>query len=86
MPPDWQKDSARQGVQKALDGASPEDLHLSWCDQKVKAGWRYGPEKNPERKTHPCLLPYKDLPADQRQKDFIFHETVHNMAGTLGII
>ena len=31
--------------------------------------WRYGPEKNSEKRTHPCLVPYEDLPAPEREKD-----------------
>jgi len=70
--PDWQRESAVSGVQKALDGEGPEQLHQSWCDYKRADGWVYGPEKNADAKTHPCLVEYADLPEDQKIKDHLF--------------
>lgn len=70
--PDWQRDSAVEGVVNALQGRSPEESHVGWCDYKVRDGWVYGPVKDPELKTHPCLVPYAELPADQRIKDELF--------------
>ncbi len=74
--PEWQKESAVLGVQKALNGAGPEELHQSWTNQKIADGWVYGEEKDAVKKTHPCLVPYSELPAHQREKDFIFKSTV----------
>lgn len=70
--PQWQRDSAVDGVAKALSGATPEQLHESWCDFKTKDGWVHGPVKDEATKTHPCLVPYDQLPADQRTKDDLF--------------
>jgi len=69
---DWQRDSAIEGVHKALDGATPEELHESWIDFKTVDGWVYGEVKDAAAKTHPCLVPYDDLPAEQREKDHLF--------------
>lgn len=70
--PDWQKYSAVVMVGKALDGATPEQLHESWSAQKVGDGWVYGPVKDAEAKTHPCLVAYRDLPESQQVKDRLF--------------
>ena len=70
--PDWQRDSAIEGVVKAVGGATPDMLHESWCDYKRAAGWVYGKAKNPVAKTHPCLLPYALLPDEQKAKDAVF--------------
>lgn len=71
--PEWQKDSARLGVTKHLTHPmTPEESHQSWSDQKIADGWVYGPVKDPEAKTHPCLVPYKDLPPEQQTKDYLF--------------
>ena len=74
--PDWQRDSAIEGVVKAVDGATPEMMHASWCDYKRADGWVYGKVKNPVAKTHPCLLPYDQLPVDQKVKDYVFYAIV----------
>lgn len=74
--PDWQKDSAVEGVQQALEGATPEGLHESWCDFKEEDGWVYGEVKDADAKTHPCLVPYDQLPAEQRVKDELFFQIV----------
>lgn len=70
--PEWQKASAIDGVHKAIHGASGERLHQDWCDFKTDDGWVYGPVKDETAKTHPCLVPYSELPAEQRRKDDLF--------------
>jgi hypothetical protein len=76
--PDWQKDSAREGVQAALDGQTPEELHESWCAFKQADGWVYGDRKSEKLKMHPCLVPYSELTPDQKLKDFVFSEIVQS--------
>jgi hypothetical protein len=78
--PGWQRDSAVAGVRAALGGASPERLHAEWCKAKVDVGWVYGPVKDPEAKTHPCLVPYAELDAGQRAKDAVFAAVVAALA------
>ena len=71
--PDWQKESARMGAKAALNPEQrPEDSHESWMAQKVADGWVYGEVKDPEAKTHHCMVPYNQLPAEQRAKDHLF--------------
>jgi hypothetical protein len=70
--PQWQRDSAVDGVRQALAGASPEELHEAWCDFKRADGWTHGAAKDAGAKTHPCLVAYADLPEEQRRKDALF--------------
>lgn len=72
--PQWQKDSAIAGVRFHKDHpeASPSASHESWMEQKAIEGWKYGPVKDPDKKEHPCFLPYSQLPQEQRAKDYIF--------------
>ena len=76
--PDWQKQSALKGVEFHLsrltlgEKPSPSASHESWLEEKRAQGWKYGPTKNPDTKEHPCFLPYDQLPAEQRVKDYIF--------------
>lgn len=79
--PHWQRASALQGVEKALDGSEPADSHASWCRQKFSEGWTYGTVKNPKEKTHPCLVPFEDLPAEQQLKDHLFVTVVRVLGG-----
>lgn len=74
--PEWQRASARAGVMHADRGATPEQLHERWCEAKSEEGWRYGPVKDADAKTHPCLLPYHKLPPEQRVKDHLFRAAV----------
>jgi hypothetical protein len=79
--PDWQKQSAINGVKFHLEHpeASPADSHESWLKEKTLAGWKYGPTKDPAKKEHPCMVAYDALPQDQRTKDFLFLGVVRAM-------
>jgi hypothetical protein len=83
--PEWQKNSARQGVKLALEGATPEQSHRSWLALKESEGWAYGPVKDVAAKTHPCMLPYAELPEAQRKKDGLYLAVVRAMALSLGM-
>lgn len=79
--PDWQRQSAVEGVENALAGATPEQLHESWCAFKSSSGWRFGQTKDEQLLTHPCLVPYADLPAEQKAKDALFSAIVNALGG-----
>lgn len=66
------KQSAVAGVEAALRGATPRELHAAWMQYKTADGWVYGPDKDPIRKTHPCLTAYDLLPQHQKDKDELF--------------
>jgi hypothetical protein len=74
--PDWQKQSAFDGVRAAQAGSTPEGLHEAWCRYKREDGWVYGPVKDAALKTHPCLVPYAELSNEQKFKDHLFHAVV----------
>jgi hypothetical protein len=46
--------------------------HESWCRRKEKDGWRYAQEKNAAKKTNPALLPWEELPEEEREKNRAF--------------
>lgn len=72
--PEWQKASARNGAEHRLDRpfSTPEESHENWYVHKLDEGWVWGPVKDVEAKEHPCMVPYRDLPAEQRAKDYLF--------------
>jgi hypothetical protein len=76
--PEWQKDSAINGVQFHMDNpfANPIDSHANWMAEKEQAGWKWGPEKDEDLKLHPCFKHYHELPIEQRIKDQLFINVV----------
>lgn len=79
--PRWQKESATNGVvfHKQNPEAGPSHSHNSWLEEKKLTGWKYGPVKDEVRKEHPCIVPYEELPLEQRMKDYIFAAIVTAM-------
>jgi hypothetical protein len=49
-------------------------------------GWKYGPVKDPEKKEHPCFVPYDRLPTEQKAKDYIFGAVVKSLAPILDVV
>lgn len=72
--------SAIEGVAAVAAGAGPEQSHENWCEFKLKHGWRLGPVKDEQKKEHPLLVPYGELPESQRIKDHLFGAIVQVLA------
>jgi hypothetical protein len=72
--PNWQQISAINGVKHVMDNsdAKPSDSHESWLKEKTRDGWKYGEIKDPDKKEHPCFVPYDELPEEQKKKDYLF--------------
>jgi hypothetical protein len=79
--PDWQQISVIKGVETHIENpfTTPEESHESWLREKAKTGWTWGAEKDPIKKTHPCMKAYDELPAEQRTKDHLFKAVVQSM-------
>lgn len=77
--PKYMRDSTISGVLFNLNhpGVSARDAHEEWMRYMKLNGWKYGEEKKSEIKEHPCLVPYEDLPEEQRKKDAIFIAVIH---------
>lgn len=69
--------SAIEGVQIALRGAGPREMHQAWMEHKIAQGWHWGEKKSELMKTHPCIVDYDELPAEQKLKDDLFLAVVH---------
>lgn len=72
--PDADAESLLVGVRAALEGnpKTPEQSHEAWMQYKAAQGWVYGDKKDPVERTHPCMVPYSDLPPQQKAKDAFF--------------
>lgn len=81
--PDWVKDPVLQGVRfhRANPEAPAEALHENWLRAKLADGWKYGPIKDPEKKEHPCCLPFHQLPLEHKVKDYLFKAICHTLSG-----
>jgi len=75
---EWQRDSAVKGVLFAIDNpdAPASSQHDAWSADKFKDGWKFGPVKDAEKKEHPCLVPFEQLPLTQQAKDTLFKSVV----------
>lgn len=78
--PAWQRESAIKGVEFAQQGSTARSQHESWCADKRTAGWVYGPVKDVDAKTHPCLVDYDQLPVEQQKKDALFRAIVEALS------
>lgn len=79
------KESVSAGVRLISENPNLGDdgAHASWMDAKLKEGWVYGEVKDTEKKTHPCLVPFTELPKEQQFKDALFRAIVLSLAPAL---
>lgn len=45
-----------------------KNVHEVWAEKRIAQGWKWGVVRNDRLKKHPCLMPYEDLP--EEEKDF----------------
>jgi hypothetical protein len=86
--PDSQKKSILMGVESIASNPSitPSQQHEGWLKLKNEEGWVYGETKDVVRKIHPCMLPYDQLPYQQRIKDTIFGTIVRAVLAHYGVL
>jgi hypothetical protein len=78
---EWQRESAIKGVKFRLanPSAGKDAQHNAWMQDKVKDGWVLGEVKDAEKKTHPCIVPFEQLPEFQQKKDALFCAVVDSL-------
>ena len=77
----WQRESAIKGVEFRLNNpeAGKDSQHNAWMADKIAAGWVYGEVKDADAKTHPCIVPFEQLPEFQQKKDALFCAVVDSL-------
>jgi len=79
--PEVDKEGIIAGVIYAQqNNVSPEESHEGWLAMMKEKGWKYGEVKDEEKKEHPCIVPYEELPQAQRVKDHLFLSLVKSMS------
>ncbi len=53
----------------SLVEAMAKNVHEVWAQTRMDQGWTYGKERNDVLKQHPCLIPYEELPEEEREYD-----------------
>lgn len=46
-----------------------KNVHEVWAETRISQGWTYGEQRDDEKKTHPCLVPYEELPEEEKEYD-----------------
>lgn len=46
-----------------------ENVHEVWAQARISEGWTYGPVRDDQKKQHPCLVPYDELPEVEKEYD-----------------
>ncbi len=67
----------RAGMKAAIKNAlttdtTPEQSHINWLAAQEALGYKYGTEIDRVNLLHPCMVPYEQLPAEQKLKDDMF--------------
>jgi hypothetical protein len=80
--PDWTE---------PLFAFTPEEIeklaereHVRWMEAKLSAGWKHGPKKDSAARTHPCLVPYAELPQSEKEKDRETVRAIPKFLATVG--
>lgn len=45
------------------------NVHEVWAKMRMDQGWTWGPKRNDDKKKHPCLVPYDQLPEEEKVYD-----------------
>lgn len=54
---------------KDLCESMAKNVHEVWAASRISQGWTYGEQRDEEKKTHPCLVPYEELPEEEKEYD-----------------
>lgn len=78
---EWQRISVYSGVHFRMTNPNSgiDAQHNAWMKEKIDAGWVYGAVKDAEKKTHPCIIPFEELPEFQKKKDALFCAIVDSL-------
>ena len=53
----------------ALAEAISKNVHEVWAQNRIQEGWTYGPVRDDQKRQTPCLVPYDQLPEEEKAYD-----------------
>ena len=65
-------DTEQIQLQKELEYLVEEmakNVHEVWSKTRIEQGWTYGEKRDDVLKQHPCLIPYEELPEEEKVYD-----------------
>ena len=68
LPVDTTNVSLPDGLDSLVEQMS-KNSHEIWAESRIRQGWTYGELRNDEFKTHPCLVPFEELPDSEKEYD-----------------
>jgi hypothetical protein len=60
--------SLPQELEELMDKIA-KNVHENWAQQRMSEGWTYGPTRDDVKKNTPCLVPYEELPEEEKVYD-----------------
>jgi RyR domain len=60
--------------------ATDAENHDNWVKFKTEQGWKLGAREDRSAKIHPNLVPYDELPEEQKIKDALFASVVRGLS------
>ena len=58
-------------------------LHDVWARQRLDQGWKYGPVRDDNEKTHPDLVPYAAL--SEQEKEYDRQSAIQTIKGIMAL-
>lgn len=79
------KSNFRSWVRLALYGVSAEEAHGQWLGRKVEQGWTFGLVKDRQKKTHPLLVTFDELPKKHKCRKKLFMVVAREVGSALSL-
>ena len=55
-------------IAQLMEGLA-KNIHDHWAKKRMEEGWILGSNRDSQKKTHPCLVPYEELPEVEKEYD-----------------
>jgi hypothetical protein len=58
--------------------------HERWVSAKLRDGWQYGPNRDDNRRSHPCLVPWDQLGPSEQERDRVVVREIPQVVASAG--